>query len=250
MTSNNCLLGNALRRELGSALSVAKRIGPKSDDQDMTPSDAASARNPAATSAVNSSVSRADSEISESILWLRGERVLLDATLAHLYGVSAKQLNQAVRRNLERFPSDFVFRLTAEEAASVRQPLSIAGRGGRRHRPYAFTEHGVAMLSTVLRSPRAVAVNIGIMRAFVRLRRWLLENRELAERLDALEQRYDDQFTVVFDAIRELMKEPAKEPGGSASVRTRRSKRVGARVTPQASGAGSRAPASRSGRPR
>ena len=179
----------------------------------MTPSDAAGARNPAATSAATSSVSGANFEITESILWLRGERVLLDATLARLYGVSAKQLNQAVRRNLERFPSDFVFRLTAEEAASVRQPLSIAGRGGRRHRPYAFTEHGVAMLSSVLRSPRAVRVNIEIMRAFVRLRRWMADSRELTARLDELESRYDSQFKVVFDAIRQLMAPPPKEAG-------------------------------------
>ena len=118
-----------------------------------------------------------------------------------------------MRRNRERFPEDFVFRLTADEVAGLGSRVGVSGWGGRRHRPYAFTEQGVAMLSSVLRSPRAVAVNIEIMRAFVRLRRWLLENRELAERLDALERRYDDQFKIVFDAIRELMREPAKDTG-------------------------------------
>jgi hypothetical protein len=156
---------------------------------------------------------RSNAQILESILWLRGERVLLDSTLAHLYGVSAKRLNEAMRRNRQRFPSDFVFRLTADEISGLKSPIAAPGWGGRRHRPYAFTEQGVAMLSSVLHSPRAVAVNIEIMRAFVRLRRWLLENRELAERLDALERRYDGQFKVVFDAIRELMNEPDKEPG-------------------------------------
>ena len=168
---------------------------------------------PTATPAIVARSDRLQAEIVESIIWLRGERVLLDSALAGLYGVSAKQLNQAMRRNAKRFPSDFVFRLTADESATVLSQFPSVGRGGRRYRPYAFTEQGVAMLSSVLRSPRAVAVNVEIMRAFVRLRRWLLENRELAERLDALEQRYDGQFKVVFDAIRELMREPAKEPG-------------------------------------
>jgi len=131
-----------------------------------------------------------------------------------------------MRRNRERFPEDFVFRLTADEVAGLGSRLlrsqsvildavgTGAGRGRyAKYLPYAFTEQGVAMLSSVLRSPRAVAVNIEIMRAFVRLRRWLLENRELAERLDALERRYDDQFKIVFDAIRELMREPAKDTG-------------------------------------
>ena len=151
-------------------------------------------------------------KIDELIVWLRGERVLLDWTLARLYGVTAKRLNQAVRRNRTRFPSDFMFRLSAEEMANLKSQSAISSWGGRRHRPYAFTEHGVAMLSSVLRSPRAVRVNIEIMRAFVRLRRWMADSRDLAARLDELESRYDSQFKVVFDAIRQLM-EPPKEAG-------------------------------------
>jgi hypothetical protein len=158
-------------------------------------------------------VARLGSQVLESIVWLRGERVLLDTALATLYGVLPKRLNEAVRRNRDRFPADFVFRLSIDEVAKLTRQAPIKGRGGRRHRPYAFTEQGVAMLSSVLRSPRAVAVNIEIMRAFVRLRRWLLENRELAERLDELESRYDSQFKVVFDAIRQLMEAPPKEAG-------------------------------------
>ncbi|HZM00839.1 MAG TPA: ORF6N domain-containing protein [Planctomycetota bacterium] len=159
------------------------------------------------------------------MLWLRGERVLLDSDLAQLYGVTAKQLNQAMRRNPERFPPDFVFRLTPDEVAGSSSRSAIPGWGGRRHLPYAFTEQGVAMLSSVLRSPRAVAVNIEVMRAFVRLRRWLSENRELARRLDELERRYDGQFKVVFDAIRALMSAPEHEP-----VQQRGSEREPARV--------------------
>jgi len=179
----------------------------------MSPPGDAGAPDPATAHARSAPVARLGSQVLESIVWLRGERVLLDTTLATLYGVSPKRLNEAVRRNRDRFPADFVFRLTIDEAAKRTRQAPIKGRGGRRHRPYAFTEQGVAMLSSALRSPRAVAVNIEIMRAFVRLRRWLLENRELAERLDELESRYDSQFKVVFDAIRELMREPAKETG-------------------------------------
>ena len=148
----------------------------------------------------------------EAAIVLRGHRVMLDSDLAALYGVDTKALNQAVSRNLERFPEDFVFRLTSEEAHALRSQsaISVAGRG--RHRkflPYAFTEQGVAMLSSVLRSPRAVQVNIEIMRAFVRLRQMLQGNAELARRLDELEAKYDTKFRAVFDAIRELMTPPA-----------------------------------------
>jgi hypothetical protein len=136
-------------------------------------------------------------------------RVLLDIHLADLYGVPVKALNQAVRRNLRRFPPDFMFQLVAEEVALLRSQIVTikTGRGAhRKYRPYAFTEQGVAMLSSVLRSARAICVNIEIMRAFVRLRRMLESNAELAHKLDALEQRYDAQFKVVFQAIRELMR--------------------------------------------
>jgi hypothetical protein len=150
--------------------------------------------------------------IDELLLILRGERVILDRTLARLYGVSTGELNQAVRRNIGRFPVDFAFQISQEEAAHLisQSVISKSGRGGSRHLPYAFTEQGVAMLSSVLRSPRAVSVNIEIMRTFVRLRRLLVSHAELERKLTDLEQKYDAQFRVVFDAIRALM-EPIPE---------------------------------------
>jgi len=157
--------------------------------------------------------------IERAILVLRGHKVMLDADLAALYEVSTKVLLQAVKRNLERFPADFMFQLNAEEFQVLRSQFVTSkapGRGGRRYAPYAFTEQGVAMLSTVLNSPRAVAVNIEIMRAFVRLRLLLASNKELARRLDALEAKTDAQFAAVFEAIRQLMTppEPKKRPIG------------------------------------
>jgi len=148
--------------------------------------------------------------IAGAILVQRGHRVLLDQALAELYGVETKVLIQAVKRNLARFPHDFMFQLTASEWAGLRSQIvtSTVRRGGRRYPPYAFTEQGVAMLSSVLHSPRAVRVNIEIMRAFVRLRQMLLSNAELASKLAALERKYDGQFRIVFDAIRELMTPP------------------------------------------
>jgi len=144
--------------------------------------------------------------IAGAILLLRGQRVILDADLAALYGVTAKALLQAVKRNIARFPSDFMFQLDNQEVARLRsQIVTSKSRGGRRYAPYAFTEQGVAMLSSVLRSPRAVLVNVEIMRTFVRLRQMLGSNAELARKLAALESKYDAQFKVVFDAIRELM---------------------------------------------
>jgi hypothetical protein len=146
------------------------------------------------------------------ILLLRGHRVMLDSDLGALYGVTPKALNQAVKRNVERFPADFMFQLDRDEAGLLRSQivtLKPSGQSGQgRHRkylPYAFTEQGVAMLSSVLRSKRAVQVNVEIMRAFVRLRSLIAHDTELARRLDALESKYDRQFKVVFDAIRELM---------------------------------------------
>ena len=151
--------------------------------------------------------------IEHAILVLRGQKVMLDSELAALYEVPVKALNQAVKRNLDRFPEDFMFRLNQEEATSLRSQsvTSKAGRGGRRTEPYAFTEQGVAMLSSVLRSPRAVHVNIEIMRAFVRLRQMLQQNTELARKLAALERKYDGQFKMVFEAIRDLMTPAPKE---------------------------------------
>lgn len=150
--------------------------------------------------------------IRQAILLVRGQRVMLDADLAVLYDVPTGALVQAVQRNLSRFPEDFMLRLTHEEAAALRSQsvISNAGprRGGRRYNPYAITEQGVAMLSTVLRSPRAINVNIAIMRTFVRVRQLLVSHEDLARKLAALENRYDAQFKVVFDAIRELMAPP------------------------------------------
>lgn len=158
--------------------------------------------------------------VTNAILLLRGQRVMLDAELAALYGVETRALVQAVRRNAERFPSDFMFQLTNEEFAALRsQAVISSGHGGRRHAPYAFSEQGVAMLSSVLRSPRAVQVNIAIMRAFVRLREMLASHAELARKLDELERRYDDQFAQVFEAIRELMARAEDSPDDQVQVR-------------------------------
>jgi hypothetical protein len=151
--------------------------------------------------------------VDRKILLVRGERVLLDADLAELYGVETKALIQAVKRNPARFPSDFMFQLTGDELGNLRSQTvtsSAAAHGGRRYAPYAFTEQGVAMLSSVLRSPRAVAVNIEVMRTFVRLREMLSTDADLARKLATLEKKYDSQFRMVFDAIRELMTPPAK----------------------------------------
>ena len=154
-----------------------------------------------------------DGGIRQAILLVRGQRVILDADLAALYGVPTGALIQAVRRNLSRFPHDFMFQLTRGEAVALRSQIVIsngkARRGGRRYDPYAFTEQGVAMLSSVLRSPRAIGVNIAIMRAFVELRQLLVSHEDLARKLAALEKRYDAQFRVVFDAIRQLMSPPS-----------------------------------------
>jgi ORF6N domain len=157
--------------------------------------------------------------IERAILLIRGHKVMLDADLADLYGVETKALNQAVRRNRERFPADFMFQLTREESELLRRQIgtsnlrsqsatSRSGHGGRRYAPLAFTEQGVAMLSSGLRSERAVQVNIAIMRAFVKLRQMLATHKDLARKLETLERKYDVQFRVVFDAIRQLMAPP------------------------------------------
>ena len=184
--------------------------------------------------------------IEKSIVFIRGEKVMLDEDLAELYGVPTKALIQAVKRNLERFPADFLFQLSFQELVNLRsqivtsslqpaetinfsgiddgcdraeipnfitQKLPLKQWGGRRTRPYAFTEQGVAMLSSVLNSQRAISVNVEIMRAFVKLRQIISSNAELSKKLSALEAKYDGQFKVVFEAIRELMKplEPKKK---------------------------------------
>jgi len=152
--------------------------------------------------------------IERAILFVRGQKVMLDKDLARLYGVTTKSLNQAVRRNISRFPEDFMFRLTIDEAQPMRSQTVTASKRNVRYQPYAFTEQGVAMLSSVLRSKRAVLVNIEIMRAFVRMRQILVANADLSRKLDALEKKYDTQFKIVFDAIRELMTPPPEPKRG------------------------------------
>src|SRR5439155_11455021 len=151
--------------------------------------------------------------IERSILFIRGQKIMLDKDLAELYGVQTKAFNRAVKRNQARFPPDFMFQLTAKEFANLRFQIGTSSWGGRRYRPYAFTEQGVAMLSSVLNSDRAVRVNIEIMRAFVRLRQLLSSHADLARKLEALEKKYDSQFKVVFDAIRQMMEPPQKPEG-------------------------------------
>jgi hypothetical protein len=147
--------------------------------------------------------------IERAILLIRGQKVMLSTDLAELYGVEPRVPVQAVKRNIERFPRDFLFQLTKAESSHLKSQIVISSWGGvRRAAPYTFTEQGVAMLSSVLRSKRAVQVNIEIMRAFVRLRRMLASHKDLAQKLEELEGKYDAQFKVIFDAIRELMAPP------------------------------------------
>lgn len=174
---------------------------------------------------MSSAIAPKPENLAQLVLFLRGEKVLLDSDLASLYGVETKALNQSMKRNRDRFPEDFVFRLSPAEAEAVlrcrSQNLILEGKSGhdnrsqsvtgsQRHRdprqpPYAFTEQGVAMLSSVLRSPRPVQVNIAIMRTFVQLRRLMDTNRDLARKIETLEKKYDEQFAVVFDAIKQLI---------------------------------------------
>jgi phage regulator Rha-like protein len=148
--------------------------------------------------------------ISQKIFFVRGTRVMLDADLARLYGVATKNLNKAVRRNANRFPSDFMFQLSSKEMKILRFQMGTSKgvRGGRRYAPYAFTEQGIAMLSSVLRSSRAVQVNVAIVRTFVRLREMLTTHEELRRKIDAMEKRYDARFQAVFDTIRQMLATP------------------------------------------
>ncbi len=148
--------------------------------------------------------------IEQSILIIRGMKVILDSDLASLYGVNIKRLNEAVKRNILRFPPDFMFQLSWEEYENLRSQFATSSSGGRRYLPYVFTEYGVAMLSSVLRSERAILVNIEIMRTFGRLRQLLASHKDLAKRLDELEKNYDKKFSVIFQAIKQLMG-PAEE---------------------------------------
>lgn len=155
--------------------------------------------------------------IESRIFLIRGQKVLLDADLAGLYQVETKRLNEAVRRNRERFPEDFMFRLTPAESEHLRSQIATSNQqwGGRRYLPYAFTEQGIAMLSSVLRSNRAIEVNIAIMRTFVRLRQLLATHEELAHKLEKLEWRQAEQegrVQYVFETIQHLIEAPTEEP--------------------------------------
>jgi hypothetical protein len=159
--------------------------------------------------------------IERKILFIRGERVMLDADLAELYGVTTKRLNEQVKRNAERFPADFAFQLAPEEWDELKALNKVSNRsqfatGSQKHRdlrflPWVFTEHGAIMAAAVLNSDQAVAMSVYIVRTFIRLRQMLASNAELARKLNALEKKYDSQFTMVFDAIRQLMTPPAQK---------------------------------------
>ncbi len=149
--------------------------------------------------------------IEQRIYFIEGQKVMPDSDLADLYEVPTKALNQALKRNRDRFPADFAFQLSPEAWASLRsQVVTSKSRGGRRYPPYAFTEQGIAMLSSVLQSKRAILVNIEIMRTFVRLRRLLATHGELAAKLAALERKYDARFQVVFDVIQKLIQSESR----------------------------------------
>ncbi|MEI6511501.1 MAG: ORF6N domain-containing protein [Candidatus Uhrbacteria bacterium] len=151
-------------------------------------------------------------EIVENKIYLfRGQKVLLDRDLAEMYGVTTKVLNQAVSRNMERFPDDFMFKLSLREASNLKSQIVTSSWGGRRKQPMAFTEQGVAMLSSVLSSPRAIAVNIQIIRTFTKLRAMLAENDDLRRKIEAMEKQYDENFAVVFDAIRRMLDDDAEQ---------------------------------------
>jgi len=151
--------------------------------------------------------------IEKRIFFIRGHKVMLDTDLAELYGVETFNLNKAVKRNIDRFPSDFMFQVTKDEMESLKFQFGISktsGRGGRRYLPYVFTEQGVAMLSGILHSQRAVHVNIAIMRTFVKLRELLVNHKDLKKQIEALEEKYDQQFQIVFEAIKQLLETDAK----------------------------------------
>ena len=148
--------------------------------------------------------------IRQCILLIRKQKVMLDSDLAKLYGVQTKVLIQAVKRNIDRFPSDFMFQLSEPELSNLRSQIVTSNWGGRRYNPYAFTEQGVAMLSSVLRSKRAVEVNIAIMRTFVKLRAILADNAILRRKIESMERKYDEQFQQVFTLIKQMLTEETK----------------------------------------
>ncbi len=146
--------------------------------------------------------------IENKILLIRGKKVMLDKDLAKLYSVQVKALNQAVKRNMKRFPADFMFQLNKQEFENLKSQFVTSSWGGVRKLPYAFTEHGVAMLSSVINSEKAIEVNIQIMRTFTKLREMLAGNKELREKIESMEKKYDSQFQIVFAAIKKLLEPP------------------------------------------
>ncbi len=154
-----------------------------------------------------------EESIEGKIFLIRHKKVMLDRDLAVLYGVETKRLKQQVNRNIERFPDDFMFQLTREEFNILKSQIATSSWGGLRYLPYAFTEQGVAMLSSVLNSKRAIQVNIQIMRTFTKLREMLLTHKELKQKIESMERKYDYQFKIVFDAIKKLLKPPEKPRG-------------------------------------
>lgn len=178
-------------------------------------------------------------DIRSRIVFLRSHKVMLDTDLAKLYGVTTANLNKAVKRNAERFPNDFMFQLTRQEGENLifQFGISSSSHGGRRSEPFVFTEQGVAMLSSVLKSKRAALVNIEIMRAFVRIREILSTHKDLARKIEELEKKFDRQFAVVFDALRQLMQPPEKpklkmgfrpeDPDGARNVKRKQASRRG-----------------------
>lgn len=159
--------------------------------------------------------------IEQRIFWLRGEKVMLDTDLAELYEVDTKMLKRAVRRNPERFPENFMYELTREEWEVLRCQIGTSKRGGARYLPFAFTEPGVAMLSSVLRSRRAIAVNIQIMQTFIQLRKMLATHDALRKKIESMEKKYDKQFRAVFDVLKQLLKED-EEPRERIGFRERK----------------------------
>ena len=151
-----------------------------------------------------------ETQLATQIHFIRGEQVMLDFDLAALYGVETKVLKQTVKRNIERFPEDFMFELTIQELTNLRSQIVTSSWGGIRYQPFAFTEQGVAMLSGILKSERAVEVNIAIMRTFVQLRKLMSSNDELAKKINDMEKKYDEQFHVIFEAIKQLIVEENK----------------------------------------
>ncbi len=150
-------------------------------------------------------------ELIENVIYvIRGQKVMLSFDLAKLYAVDAKLLNRAVRRNIERFPDDFMFQLSVQEYANLKCQIGTSRWGGRRKLPLAFTEHGILMLSSVLNSPKAIQVNIQIMRTFAKLRKILSSHKEILKKIEAIENKYDHQFKTVFDVIKKILTPPEK----------------------------------------